>query len=158
LSQKISFLEQKYEKVAAEHAEMPKEKLEYEQTLEQMRMDLEESNETALQRERAEANEKLVMTTSELEGHIVTLSRQLKASSALVRDRPATSNPCHDIPAPALSPTSTPSIIPTSGSGATVAVDEFCPSPTPNIDNVATLLVFHCVQATAINDANNPSD
>jgi len=29
----------------------------------------------ALQRDRAEANEKLVMVTNELEGHIVTLSR-----------------------------------------------------------------------------------
>ncbi len=75
MSQEIISLAQKYEKVAAEHAEMSKEKLEYEQTLEETRMALEESNETALQRERAEANEKLAMATSELEDHIVTLSR-----------------------------------------------------------------------------------
>ena len=53
MSPQISLLEQKYEKVVAQHAEMSKEKLEYEQTLEQTRMALEESNETALQKERA---------------------------------------------------------------------------------------------------------
>ncbi len=111
---------------------MSKKRLENEHNLEQTKMALEESKEMALQRERAEANEKLVMVTSELEGHIVTLSRQLKAYEALVRDRPATSTPCHAIPAPTLLPTSTPNINPTPDSGATVAVDKFFPSPTPN--------------------------
>ena len=102
-------------------------------------MALEESNETTLQRERAKANEKLAMATSEFEGHIVTLSRQMKAVVAMVRDRPATSTPCHAIHAPTLSPTSAPNIVPTPVSGATMAVDEFSPSPTPNIDNIASI-------------------
>ena len=89
MSLKTNFLAQKYEKVAAEHAKMSKEKLEYEQTLEQTRIALEVSNKTALQRKRAEANEKLMMATSELEDHIVTLSRHLKAAEAIV---PSTRN------------------------------------------------------------------
>jgi len=149
LSQKITFLAQKYEKVAAEHAEMSKEKLEYELTLEQTRMALEESNKAALQRERAEANEKLVMATSELEDHIVILLRQLKANEGFVRDRLAASTPCHVIPAPTFSSTSTPNIVLTPISGATVAVDEFSPSPTSNIDNAAS----SPLRATSMNNA-----
>jgi hypothetical protein len=154
LSQKIISLAQKYEKVVAEHAEMTKEKLEYEQTLEETRMALEESNETALQRERAEANEKRAMATSGLEDHIVILSRQLKAVEALVCDRPATSTPCPAILAAALSPTLTPNIVPTVVSGATVAVDEFRPSPNPNIDNAPSIPLW----ATPTNDATTPGD
>jgi hypothetical protein len=154
LSQKIISLAQKYEKVAAEHTEMSKEKLEYEQTLEETRMALEESNETALQRERAEANEKLAMATSELEDHIVRLSRQLKAAEALVRDRPAASTPCQAILAPTLSPTSTPNVFPTPVSGATVAVDEFKPSPNPNIDNAPSIPL----RATPTIDATTSGD
>ena len=118
---------------------MSKEKLEYGQTLEETRMALEESNEMDLQRERAEANEKLAVATSELEDHIVRLSRQFKATEALVRDRPAASTPCQAIHAPTLSPTSTPNTFPTLVSGATVAVDEFRPSPNPNIDNAPSI-------------------
>jgi hypothetical protein len=154
LTQKISFLTQKYEKVGAEHAEMAKEKEDYEKGLEQMRTALEESNEMALQREREKAHEKHATETSQLEDYIVTLARQLKASEALGGNGPSTSTPCPAILEPTLSPTPASNIAPALVSGATVPVDVFTPSPTPNIDNSASIQV----RPSSMNDATAVGD
>ena len=62
--------------------EIALERKENEDMLKQTTMSLESNLEDTLRREKARATEELTMRTSELEDHIVTLSRQLKVAEA----------------------------------------------------------------------------
>jgi hypothetical protein len=66
--------------------EIALERKENEDMLKQTTMSLDSNLEDALRRKKARATEELGMRTSELEDHIVTLSRQLKDTEAKVAE------------------------------------------------------------------------
>ena len=119
LSVKIKALANMLKKKTAEHQELVEEialeRKEHEDMLKQTAMSIESNLEDALRREKARAAEELTLKTSELDDHIVTLSRQLKVAEAEVAElqKAGTSSFLSPIHAPTSYPTRTPSVTPT---------------------------------------------
>ena len=85
LSQKIEDLIVHLKKSIAEHKQLALDRKELEDLLKHTKLSYQSSQEEALRRERAIANENFVMQTSELGEHIMTLSRQLKDAEQKMR-------------------------------------------------------------------------
>ncbi len=85
LSKKIEDLIVHLKKSIAEHKQLALDRKELEDLLKHTKLSYQSSQEEALRRERAIANENFVMQTSELGEHIMTLSRQLKDAEQKMR-------------------------------------------------------------------------
>jgi hypothetical protein len=119
LSVKIKALANMFQKKTAEHQDLVEEvaleRKENEDLLRQTTLSLETNLQDALRREKARAAEELTMRTSELDDHIVTLSRQLKVAEAKVAElqNVGISSFVSPILAPTSCPTTTPCGTPT---------------------------------------------